>query len=454
MQFRSKIDPNRSALRHVRRVAWEAHRRVFCYALALSPSLRVVHDPEHVTIAERLSHVVPFARTLRQLIRRRPGHARVDPALLLLGAQGGHDAVAFSEAIGSLALGSRQMDASPHVDLLRSAVKAQRDLTDDEIRDSEYWAFAHSVSEMDGSWFGANTEVEFLEVTRNFIEWALDRAPRKTRAAGTPFDDKILVAAISDGPLFQIIDGHHRVAASIVRGNASLRVHRTWLRSVTPLQRRLLELNSAQHHAKALRQPVPAKEVETGWVVTANCADRFVRMMRFLERESSARTPEPTFIDVGSSYGWFLGEMKQFGYAVQGIVADRAFVDISTSYFGLGTEEIIVGDLTESVEQLNGASDVVSCFELLNVFDGGRGRDETARLIKAIDRIVDRVLVVDCDEDPGRASTPITDSTGTSLTRLILDNTSFREVVDLGENRDPLGAWSVCPRSRLIALVR
>jgi SAM-dependent methyltransferase len=378
---------------------------------------------------------------------------RVDPSLLLVGAQGGHDAVAFASATGLLGLGSTPMDRSPHVGLLHDAIECGRPLTDDELRASAYWAFAHRVAEIDGSWFGARSDSEYLDVTRNFIDWALERSPRVTGSAGTRFEDNILVAAISGSPMFQIIDGHHRVAKAIARGDTSLRVDRTWLGTETPLQRRLLRLNANERRLKTLRQPVPARDVETGWLVASDCTDRLLRMVHFLEQLPDDDVPPRTYLDVGSSYGWYLGKMKQFGFSVLGVEPEAGAVEVGTSFYEIEPDEVVVGEPIEFVERMTGSFDVVSCFGLLSAFDGSSGRDEAGRLIKAMDGVVDRVLFVDSDEDPTYAALP-PGANPASLTRLILDTTSFRQAVDLGDNHDPVGPWSASTSSRLIALVR
>jgi SAM-dependent methyltransferase len=333
------------------------------------------------------------------------------------------------------------------VRLLRDAIENGVSLTDTQIRGSEYWAFAHYVASIDGTWFGARDDEGFLDVTRNFIDWGLARAPRVTGSAGSPFGDNILAARIAGSPMMQVIDGHHRVAVAIVRGETSLRVNRTWLGSETPLQRRVHELNRSHRRARTLQQPLPALEV-AGWAVTSDCTDRLLRMMQFLAAEGSRTARRETFLDVGSSYGWLLGEMKKFGYDVLGVEADARARDIGTSFLGLVPEEVVVGSLTESLEKLPDSYDVASCFGLPEMLGGQNGRDSVGRLFKAIDRVVDGVLFVDTDE---RLASPGTSPSAGSLSRLLVDNTSFQRVVDLGENHDLVSARH---RTRLVALVR
>jgi hypothetical protein len=138
--------------------------------------------------------------------------------------------------------------------------------------------------------------------------------------------------------------------------------------------------------------------------------------------------------------------MKKFGYAVRGIETDDGAGSIGRSFFGLQPKEVVVGSLTESLEGLTETCDVVSCFALPELFDAGR---DAGRLAKAIDRVVDHVLFVDVDEPPDGAPDGAAPRVG-SLTRLLLDNTSFQRVVDLGENHDPVGGRT----TRLVAFVR
>jgi SAM-dependent methyltransferase len=191
---------------------------------------------------------------------------------------------------------------------------------------------------------------------------------------------------------------------------------------------------------------LPAVDV-AGWTINSDCAGRLLAMMRFLDAETSRSKARRTFLDVGSSYGWLLGEMKKFGYAVRGVEPDPRASNIGNSFFGLVPEEVVVGSLTESLENLHESYDVVSCFRLPEMFGRFNGRDDVGRLVKAIDRVVDGVLFVDVDERPDRVSK----SGIGSLTRQLLDNTSFQRVVDLGENHDSIGSRRT---TRLLALVR
>jgi len=452
MQLRAGVTWRSEAINRIEGRARTAYRKVFCYSLALSPSAEPSGD--RATVAVRASKVLPFARTIRQHVRHRPGIRSLGPGSLLMGAQGGQDACAFASAVGTLRYGSVPMQDSPHVRLLRAAMDTQRELSDDEIRRSEYWGFAQSVRAVAGGWFGANSDEELLEVTRNFIDWGLGRTTRVTAASGSPFDDNILVAAVADSMMFQVIDGHHRVAAAIARQDPVVRAHCTWLRTETPLQRSLRESTAARQLGRTvLRQPIPAREVEVGWTVTQNCADRLIRMTRFLEAEGITGASGSTYLDVASSYGWFLGEMKRSGFSVLGIESDSSARDVGTSFYGLGADEVLVGDLLEQIEGLTSPFDVVSSFALTEACSGDASRQAVARQIKSLDRITGAVLFVDGDVPPPPQPSGVLPEAH-SLTRVLIENTSFRRVVDLGENRDGQAGVDAPSRSRLLAFVR
>ncbi|HEY8081635.1 MAG TPA: hypothetical protein VIE15_06050, partial [Acidimicrobiales bacterium] len=395
MQYRSFESWRARAVDESIRRARSAHRKVFCYTLALSHSAEGGAGGQP-SLAVRASRVVPYAKSIRQHIRHRPGLREVDASRVLMGGQGGSDASAFAAALGTLRYGSTPMDQSPHVELLRMA--AGRDLSDDELRSSRYYEFSHDVVRASGSFFGVRTDDEILDVTRNFIEWALEGSPRVTYSSSSPFEDNILVAKIAGSPLYQVIDGHHRVAAAIARGDDTLLVHRTWLSTETPLQRRLWEMSPSGQGGRVLAQPIPAPEVETGWVVTANCADRLIRMLRFLEQGGHEVTADADFLDVGSSLGWFVGEMKRFGHRVRGVEHDPRAADVGTSFLELAPDDVVVGDLTEKLEELKGSYDVVTCFTLPGVIGAPDGRQVVGRMIRSLDRVTGKVLFVDSDE--------------------------------------------------------
>ncbi len=209
------------------------HRVLFCLMVGLRWSADM--SRESTPFVGRLKSTIP--ESVRQALRHRPGVVSVRPELLLMGCQDGFDSIAFAEAIGSTQFEITTMDKSPHVALLQTSIRAHRDLTDEELQHSQYWEFAQLITKVSGEYFGAQSNEEVLKVTRNFIDWGLQASPRVTELGKSAMDEtRVLVARIKGSSRFQIVDGHHRVAVAIIRGDKVIQVHQTWLGVDSPWQ--------------------------------------------------------------------------------------------------------------------------------------------------------------------------------------------------------------------------
>lgn len=441
-------DPMRNSFQYrLRRTARDAHRRVFCYSLALSIERSEQDGTE--SIAVRLAKSLPFADVARQQVRHRPGQRTIRASRLLMGSQAGLDSAGFAHAFGTLRFGSTPMDQSPHVQLLRLAASLDRPLSDEEIRSTPYFAFGRHLATIWGNYFGASSDDELVELSRNFIDWSRGIAPRVTGGSGSRFRDGVLVAKVSGASAFQVIDGHHRLAVAIAQGQTSVRVHRTWLSAETAVQRRLWERGYGPSWAKALAQPVAAREL-SDWSVATNCQDRLVRIERFVGHELGESPSPRSFLDVGCGYGWYLAELKRLGWRVRGVDRDGFGIEMATAFYGLDDDEIALGEWAVATESLEGASDVVACFDL-----GHAVADDHAaslRLLRALDARTAGILIVDgvCvgeGDAVGRLDAE-------ELTKLVVDATSFTKVVDLGVNHDPPLPGMRAAATRLLAFTR
>jgi len=215
----------------VRQNVETAHRVLFCLMVGLRWSVEM--SRQSAPFVGRLKGAIP--EPVRQVLRHRPGLVSVSPELLLMGCQDGFDSIAFAEAIGSTQFETTTMDQSPHVALLQTSIQAHGVLTDEELQKSKYWEFAQLITQISGEYFGARTNEEVLGVTRNFIDWGLQSSPRVTEAGKSAMDNsRVLVARIKGSSRYQIVDGHHRVAVAIVRGDKVIQVHQTWLSVDSP----------------------------------------------------------------------------------------------------------------------------------------------------------------------------------------------------------------------------
>jgi SAM-dependent methyltransferase len=375
--------------------------------------------------------------------------------MLLVGCQCGLDAIRVAEKTNTLRLGSTLLSDSPHVAVLEYASRLGRALSDEEIVGSDYWAFAQGMIEMSGDFFGARTDSELLSVVRSYVDWALGNGPRVTMAWGTSPEHDVLVARIVGTPYFQVVDGHHRAAVAILRGEAELRVRRTWFDVETPLQVHLEEMSWLAGQGRLLYQPLAAPELTADWEVVRDCRDRLAKMLGYLGASSDRLGRLATYLDVGSCYGWFLGEMKELGYEVAGIERDFRAKALGVSFYGLDTDEIIIGDAVEMAEKLEDGFDAVSCFSLIHHFVLAEGRPGARRLIEALDGVTNKVLFLDSGEDTeawfhGR----VRDWNSKTIPQFVLDNSSFTDVADLGTDHDGIGRWKNNYGRHLFAFTR
>jgi hypothetical protein len=205
----------------------EIGRAVFCLSVGIERSI-VTRD-----LQTSPPHQLRITRFIRKLIVHRPGYLVVSPESLLMGCQAGLDPHAFAALAKGIFPEVTPMAESPHVQLLRLAA-ASATLTDSDILHSDYWRLAQIIRSYCGEFFGAYEERDVIDVARSFTTWALSDSPRKMLSGWSDGETEILVARVPHSSKFQIIDGHHRVAKSIVRGTPSIPVRRTWLSTGVP----------------------------------------------------------------------------------------------------------------------------------------------------------------------------------------------------------------------------
>jgi SAM-dependent methyltransferase len=439
--------PRNSATIRLRRRARDLRRRAFCYTLALAPERSAQSGPP--SIAVRLATKIPFGGALRQAVRHRPGLRRIPVSRLLMGGQAGLDSSGFARALGTLRYGSTPLDRSPHVELLRLAGRTDRRLTDEEVRATAFFEFARRLADTWGDYFGAESDDEIIEMARNFADWSQGLASRDTGNSGSRLGDHVLVAKVPGGSMYQVMDGHHRLAVAIADGATTVEVHRTWLSTETALQHRLWERGEGSRGTGSLSEPMTARELG-GWRVARNCQDRLVRIVRLADHDALGATEAPSFLDVGSGYGWYLAELKRLGWRVRGIDRDGFGAEVATALRGLSADDFVVGEWASAAESMHESFDVVSCLGLGEALSASQDEGAAARLLHALDRRTGRFLIADApsnDLDRTRARAEPFDA-------LVLSSTSFTTVVDLDLIEDPVAPGQPRRSTRLVAFSR
>lgn len=408
-----------------------------------------------VLLARALPIPERLRRRLSSLVLWRPGTERVPLARVLLGGQNGLDADVFAHATDDLLWPSRHVSDGPHVTLLRAA--ADHELSDAEILASPYADLARTCIEASGQYFGATDDAGILALARDFVardgSTSSGAAPGATRPHQSDPGAPVLLAPIKDSDCYQVVDGHHRLAADVVAGRSSVDARVRRVPVVTPLQD-VLDRMSWIGGTHELYQPVSAPELDRSWTTVRQCTDRLQAMDRLLG--TLGIEPEvSSYLDVASCYGWFLSHMAGLGFEVHGVERDELGSLLGATVYGLDPACVTTGDARQYLMTHDRRHDVVSCFSLLHHVLRDRGTDGGIEFVQLLDRSTRSVLFL----DTGQAHEEwFRDTLGEwddeHVRQFLLDNTTFDEVIDLGPDDDGVGHYAGNYGRHLFACVR
>ena len=372
---------------------------------------------------------------------------------LLLGGENGLSAAEYSAATGDLLRPSTTISAGPHVELLRRfVVSGVSALEPETFSGSLYLANARSCIEATGHYFGAIDDEGVRAVATDFAHRFVGLPIPGARPSQSGPQDPVRVRPIRHSKCFEVVDGHHRLAARIVRGETEVDVVVERRRVWTPLQSLLREMSWLEGRLQ-LYQPIQAPELED-WPQVRRCVERRDRIRGFLAEREYA-TSVSTYLDVASCYGWFVAEMAKAGFDAYGMERDPLGRVVAEQVYGVGPNRIEVGDCVDLLDQLDTRRDFVSCFSLLHHFVLGRGSCSAARLAELLDSATGRVLFIDtgqAHEDWFKDTLPEWDAD--FIEDWLREHTTFDEIVRLGADHDAVSPFEDNYGRMLFACVR
>ena len=406
----------------------------------------------------RAARRTPMPRSLRTELRSRltwqSGLVTVPLAQILMGRQNKVPAIEFGHRIGDPLWSSRRVIDGPHADLLRR--ERHGPLTDVEILGTSYADLARSCIQLAGQFFTATDSAGIVRVARDFIARSsgslLDADVAPIGGHHTPPGRPIEVAPVRDSSCYQVIDGHHRVAAAAVAGQTEIPVRLNRWAVDTGLQE-LLRSMSWIGGDPMLYQPLEAPEV-ADWPVVRGCEDRLALMLDFLA-DRGLDAAGSSYLDVASCYGWFVARMGEQGFAATGLERDPLAPLLGEVALGVPADRITTGEAIDFLRLPRASSDVVSCFSLLHHFVLGRGSTDGAGLLKALDGATRKVLFLDtgqAHEEWFRTSLPEWEAE--HIRRFLREHTTFDRIVDLGPDQDDKAPYSGNYGRHLFACVR
>jgi hypothetical protein len=349
-----------------------------------------------------------------------------------------------------LAIGSKpsvisiRLSESPHVQLLESHLKTHGQLTDLEIAKSDYFLRGLYSIKLFGRYIGASNEDELIKVCRDFLSW-FDRGKPLNHQHRGPKNALPYVRKIKYSNCYAIVDGHHRLAIEYVKGKREAEVVLGLGSRSTALQNRLLMIPWLKGRTE-LYQPIDSPELET-WTLARKCTDRFEMMRAFLEQRGLlppvglTDVPSPTYLDVGSFYGWFVKEMSNLGFDASGVELDPLARDIGADVYKIDQEQITISEASAFLVSADKKFDIVSCFSVLHHFALGRGPCSASELMWQLSSSTKSVLFFDTGEaHESWMRNVLPDWTPQFIANWILENSDFTEVIPLGidgDNRPP-----------------
>jgi hypothetical protein len=409
-----------------KRLARKVNRRTAPARAAVGTGLRRAPLPPAVRVV------------VSKALLRRPWSLSVPVDKLLLGAQNARDYSAgdFAAQLGDLMWPSTPVADGPHVALLHLADKRGDDLSDEEILASGYGAMALTCIRAQGSYFDAVDEAGILRVARAFVDRYRGHAVAALAGAHSGPDDPILVAPVKGSDYFQVLDGHHRVALAVARGERTVRVTAKWAAVTTPLQDLLIKMSWLDGD-RQLYQPLPGPELRASWPTVRRCADRLAKMTAFLDERDLLPPATSSYLDVASCYGWFVKELDRLGYRANGMERDPLAIPLGKAAYGLDEDAIQIGDCVDLLRDAGQRWDVVSCFSLLHHFALGRAKVDEVALITLLDGVTGSVLFFDTGQDHEEWFSESLKGWSTERVAAFLrEHTTFDEIIDLGPDAD------------------
>lgn len=402
------------------------------------------------------ARVAPMPPALRRGLQRHllwPGTTRAVPVdRILLGSQNGLPAAAWARATGDLLWPSRPVAEGPHADLLRLGLEGPP--TGGQLLNSSYAAMARTCIRLTGDFFGATDDAGIVDVARARL--ARDRGmPEpwgvlRRSEPGRP----VLLAPIRDSDCYQVVDGHHRVAALVVAGEPLVHALVRRVPESTPLQDLLDRMSWIGGEAE-LYQPVSSPELERSWRTVRRCTDRLESMRKVVEH-LGIDAGASRYLDVASCYGWFVARMEELGFAAEGVERDPLGGELGRHVYGLAPGRIAVDDAVEFLRRAEPRGwEVVSCFSLLHHFALGRASTDAAELVRLLDRATGRVLFLDTGQSHERwFADRLPEWTAAYVAEFLREHGTFDEVVDLGPDGDAVPPYEDNYGRHLFAAIR
>ena len=338
---------------------------------------------------------------------------------------------------GDILYGSRPIPEWPHFKLLCDFERIGESIWEPGVFErTAYYENATANIDTFGNYFDAYTPDQIQWSARRFLAASfpsheaelLDSVPSWTVEPR----EHVAVRPILHSSCFQVVEGHHRLAALYFKGIEEVNAVILTPAVTTPLQDLLLETVSPGGHCK-LYQPIDSPEVKD-WAGARHCEEMAAMMIEFLRTHSLMLPELLSYLDVGCGYGWFVRQMADRGFLAEGVESDPTAISIGTRMNGLTGWQLHCSDAIVFLRSNRGQSDVVSCYSLARYYRLHRHRATAEELLHLLDTATRRVLFLDMSEE--HECDGLEGSNPEQIRRWILGSTTFSDVLCLGKRED------------------
>lgn len=310
-------------------------------------------------------------------------------------------------------------------------------LTKNSIKDYRYFKLGNLCIDKFGEYCGCKNEEELTNFLLGLKNHLTEYKKNKT-SVGNLF---VLVRQIKDSDLYEVIDGHHRVAMDAVLGRSSLHAYVIG-EAFSGIQKKLLKVNMT--NSKELYQPVEKATVER-WPTIRNCQDRFGMIETFLKKAES-KLENLKLIDIACSYGFFVKAFSGLEIKTKGLEIDKNSIEIGKISYGLSEKDYIQQPLQEYLKKTDDQFDIVCFFSILHHFglkkDFGGGGVNLQELVKMVDKITKKYLFLDSGQNHEYwFKDTLSNWDDEFIVKLIMENSSFTSFEKLGTDNDNVGKY-------------
>ena len=412
-------------------------------------------------IRRRLSKLKREAYYALQAIRGfKRYYTDVDLGKILIGTQCGKKLEKWVRITHEWDRVSCQLKDSPYVRFLTEVSEDEQLLNNDRFLENQpYYRMAETAIEFAGSYFAAKTPDtiksqmrRFYETYRSFRDGSQCNDTVDDYRHSAP-DDPVVMHKIFASDCYEIEDGHHRTAISYVLGKNKMTALIVGERK-TYLQELLLRTQANKDIV--LHQPVDKLEV-AGWAVREGCEERMALMAAFLTGTSlELESQITTVLDLECGYGWFLQEFCKMGFDVTGISRNQTAMEIGRIAYGLNDDQLLQEEMSAFLDKPNQNYDLVLFLNALGcIFSKGISEGEEKGMFQKIDKLTGKILILGSGQGSDTCSSQNNFGYDCEhLKSLILENTSFNQIVILGKETAKPGRCSDKNTEILLACIR